>query len=66
MRTKQRACCKDVLVMRGANCLTDLMLVRAKLKVALPHKCGRGERKMLPFAVHWISDFGIRNDYRNI
>ena len=64
MRAKQRVCCKDVQVMRGANCWTDHRLVRAKLKVALPRKCVRGERKMLPFAVHRLSDFGMRDDYR--
>ena len=37
MRAKQKVCCRNVRVMREANCWTDHKLVRAKLRVALPH-----------------------------
>ena len=45
MRANQRVCCSDVQVMRGANCWTDHKLVRAKLKVSLPHMCIRREER---------------------
>ena len=31
MRAEQRVVCRDVLVMKGANCWTDHKLVKAKL-----------------------------------
>ena len=37
MRMDQRMYCKDVSVMRGANCWTDHRLVRAKLRFRVPH-----------------------------
>ena len=41
MRAEQRVVCRDVQVMMGANCWTDHKLVRAKLKVAIPHSSKR-------------------------
>ena len=32
MRTKQRVCCRDAQVMRGANCWTGHKLVRANVE----------------------------------
>ena len=43
MRAEQRVVCRDVQVMRGANCWTDHKLVRAKLKVTVPHSAKRRE-----------------------
>ena len=54
MTAKQRVCCRDVQVKRGANCWTDHKLVRAKLRVDLPCIYSRGE-KILPFSVHKLS-----------
>ena len=36
VRGEQRACCRDVKVMRGANCWAEHRMVRAKLKLQLP------------------------------
>ena len=43
MRAEQRVVCRDVHVMRGANCWTDRKLVRAKLKVTVPRSAKRKE-----------------------
>ena len=51
MRAEQRVVCRDVQVMRGANCWTDHKLVRAKLKVTVPHSAKRKEKISLPFAI---------------
>lgn len=48
MKAKQRACCRDVQVMRGANGWTDHKLVRAKLMVNLS-RTHRVEKRMMPF-----------------
>lgn len=63
MRVAQRVCCRDVQVMRGANCWTDHKLVRAKLVVNLQHMHKR-ERRMLPFSVHQLSTSARRDEYR--
>ena len=44
MRSGQRACCRDVEVMREASCWTDHNLGRAKLWVKLPHRVGDEKR----------------------
>ena len=44
MRAEQRVVCRDVQVMRGANCWTDHKLVRAKLKVTVPRSAKRKRR----------------------
>ena len=51
MRAAQKVCCRNVQVMRGANCWTDHKLVRAKLVVNLQHML-KGERRIFPFSVH--------------
>ena len=63
MRKSQRACCKDVQVMRGANCWTDHKLVRAKLSFGLP-SVHKGEKKLLPFSVHRFSSAACRDEYK--
>ena len=65
MRAKQRVCCGDVQVMRGANCWTDHKLVRAKLRIAQPHVRGRGGKRILPFSVHKPSAPAMRDEYRS-
>ena len=65
MRGEQRACWRDVKVMRGANCWTDHRMVRAKLKLQLPRTSGAKDRKSAPFAMHELSTEKRTNEYRN-
>ena len=48
MRAEQRGVCQDVRVMRGANCWTDHMLVRAKLNVVVPRFTIRNVKPVCP------------------
>ena len=59
----QRVHCKDVCVMRGANCWTDHMLVRAKLNVTAIHRLSKGSRERAPFAVEKLRISTIRTEY---
>ena len=45
IKAEQRVVCRDVQVMRGANCWTDHKLVRAKLKVTVPRSAKRKEKR---------------------
>ena len=65
MRAEQRVVCRDVQVMRGANCWTDHKLVRAKLKVNVPHSAKRKEKISLPFAIHKLETPAKRDEYLN-
>ena len=64
MRTGQKCYCKDVQVMRGANCWTDHKLVRAKLNIVVPRYAGRKEKSCIPFAVHELSTSARRDEYQ--
>ena len=64
MRDGQKCYCKDVQVMRGANCLTDHKLVRAKLNIVVPRYAGRKEKSCIPFAVHELSTSARRDEYQ--
>lgn len=48
MRAGQRVFCRDVQVMRAANCWTDHKLVRAKLKVVAPRAARRQKKTVCP------------------
>ena len=63
MRAAQRACCRDVRVMRGANCWTDHKMVRVKLSLKLPSISTRKDNKSIPFAVHELSTKRRRDEY---
>ena len=63
MRAAQRVVCRDVKVMRGANCWTDHKMVRAKLRVQLPHTNGSRGKKSVPFAVHELCSKAKRDEY---
>ena len=63
MRAEQRVVGRDVQVMRGANCWTDHKLVRAKLKVTVPHSAKREEKISLPFAIHKLKTPAKRDEY---
>lgn len=63
MRARQRFCCRDVQVMKGATCWTDHKLVRAKLHIDLP-RMHHEEKRMLPFAVHKLVSITARDEYR--
>ena len=65
VRAKQKVCCGDVQVIRGANCWTDHKLVRVKLRIALPHVCGKREKRMQPFSMHKLSAPAMRDEYRS-
>ena len=64
MRAEQRVHCKDVRAMRGANCWTDHVLVRAKLTVRTPPFTSRKGKSCMPFAVHELSTSARRDEYR--
>ena len=61
MRADQRVLCRDVRVMRGADCWSDHMLVRAKLNVKRYRKSK--DKIAKPFAVHKLSVEAIRNAF---
>ena len=63
MKACQRAYCRDVQVMRGANCWTDHKLVRAKVMIGQPKMHSR-EKRLLPFSVHLLSSSAARDEYR--
>ena len=57
MRASQRRLCTDVQVMRGANCWTDHLMVRAKVCIDLAPSGSAKGKSSIPFAVH---DLGNR------
>ena len=61
MRSDQRVPCRDVRIMQGADCMSDHMLVRAKINVVV--KCyGKSKDKIpKPFAVHKLNVEAIKN-----
>ena len=66
MRAEERVVCRDVQVMRGANCWTDHKLVRAKLKDTVPRSAKRKEKISLPFAIHKLKTPAKRDEYREV
>ena len=57
----QRMFCKDVKVMRGANCWSDHRVVRAKLRInSNPNK----GKKSAPFDAYKLRDSAYRDRYR--
>lgn len=66
MRADQRVHCRDVRVMRGANCWTDHGLVRAKLNIVVPRVRGSREISCIPFAVHELTISAKRDEYREV
>lgn len=65
MRADQRRCCRDVQVMRGANCWTDHRMVRAKLCLGVM-RFGRKQSRPLPLAVHKLDSQQVRDEYREL
>ena len=63
MRTGQRAYCTDVQVMRGANCWSDHCMIRARLRLCLPHRKRKGA-DWLPIAAHTLQHKEIREAYQ--
>ena len=63
MRAEQRVHCKDVRAMRGVNCWTDHMLVRAKLTFRTPPFTSRKGKSCMLFAVHELSTTARRDEY---
>ena len=53
-------------MMRGVNCWTDNKLVRAKLKVTVPHSAERKEKISLPFAIHKLKTPAKRVEYHEV
>ena len=64
MRAEQRVHCKDVRAMRGANCWTDHVVIRAKLTVRTPPFTSQKGKSCMPFAVHELSTSARRDEYR--
>ena len=63
MRADQRVLCRDVKVMRGADCWSDHMLVRAKLNVVFK-RYGKSKDKIpKSFAVYKLNVEAIRNEF---
>ena len=56
----------DVQVVRGGNCWTDHKLVRAKLKVTVPHSAKRKEKISLPLAIHELKTPAKWDEYRQV
>ena len=63
MRAGQKMYCRDVQVMRGANCWTDHMLVRGKLNIVAKHRISKKEEKCIPFAVDKLRISITRDEY---
>ena len=63
MRANQRVHCRDVRVMRGANCWTDHMLVRTKLNVVAIKRPSKSNRDCVPFAVEKLRISTSRTEY---
>ena len=63
MRANQRVHCRDVRVMRGANCWTDHLLVRAKLNVTAIHRPSKSRKERAPFAVEKLRISTVRAEY---
>ena len=66
MKASQRVYCRDVRVMRGANCWTDHELVRAKLNIVSPRLRSGIEKSCTPFAVHELAVRTKRDGYREV
>ena len=66
MRDEQRVVCKEVQVMRGANCWTYHKLVRVKLKIAVPPPAKRKEKISLPFSIHKLKTCAKRDEYHEV
>ena len=63
MRASQRVHCRDVRVMRGANCWTDHRLVRAKINIVISRFRSGGVTSCIPFAVHELAMSEKRDEY---
>ena len=63
MWTGQRAYCTDVQVMRGANCWSDQCMIRARLRLCLPHRKRKGA-DWLPIAAHSLQHKEIQEAYQ--
>ena len=66
MRAGQKCYCKDVWVMRGANCWTDYKLVRVKLNIVVPRCTDRKEKTCKPLAVHELNTRARRDEYQEL
>ena len=66
MRAEERVVCRNMQVMKGANCWTDHKLIRAKLKVTVPHSAKRIEKISLPLAIHKLKTPAKRDEYHEV
>ena len=62
MRAEQRVHCKDVRVIRGGNCWTDHVLVRAKLTVGTSPFASQKRKGCMLFVVHELSISSRRDE----
>ena len=63
MRADQRVLCRDVKVMRRADCWSDHMLVRVKLNVVVKHYGKNKDKIPKSFAVYKLNVEAIRNEF---
>ena len=64
VRRRFQSAVQDVRSMRGADCGSDHMLVKCRLKVRLDSRKKKATKRMKKFDVKKLQEVGIRNEYQ--